>query len=82
MYALLVLAYVAVAYLSVHLLPHYYFGAIIGVVGASLGASFKQFKEVNAFPDKALLANFSGIRRRQVVCYWSFLESSFLSALL
>ncbi|MGQ7337362.1 hypothetical protein ACTGYP_05475 [Streptococcus suis] len=52
MYALLVLAYVAVAYLSVYLLPHYYVGAIIGAAGASLGASFKQFKEVQACPDK------------------------------
>ena len=30
MYVLLVLAYVTVAYLSVHVLPHYYFGAIMG----------------------------------------------------
>ncbi|MBY4959637.1 hypothetical protein [Streptococcus suis] len=58
MYALLVLAYVTVAYLSVYVLPHYYSGAIIGAVGASLGASFKQFKEVKASPDKALLAYF------------------------
>lgn len=58
MYALLVLAYVTVAYLSVYVLPHYYFGAIIGAAGASLGASFKQFKEVKAFPDKALSAYF------------------------
>ncbi|HEL1997701.1 TPA: hypothetical protein TZI98_000092 [Streptococcus suis] len=57
-YALLVLAYVTVAYLSVYVLPHYYFGAIIGAAGASLGASFKQFKEVKASPDKALLAYF------------------------
>ncbi|MGU8030985.1 hypothetical protein ACS6ZZ_07930 [Streptococcus suis] len=58
MYTLLVLAYVTVAYLSVYILPHYYFGAIIGAAGASLGASFKQFKEVKASPDKALLAYF------------------------
>ncbi|HEL2071357.1 hypothetical protein HO421_03815 [Streptococcus suis] len=58
MYALLVLAYVTVAYLSVYVLPHYYSGAIIGAAGASLGASFKQFKEVKASPDKALLAYF------------------------
>ncbi|HEM5623778.1 hypothetical protein HO849_05140 [Streptococcus suis] len=57
-YALLVLAYVTVAYLSVYVLPHYYSGAIIGATGASLGASFKQFKEVKASPDKALLAYF------------------------
>ncbi|MDG3229138.1 hypothetical protein MKM76_05935 [Streptococcus suis] len=57
-YALLVLAYVTVAYLSVYVLPHYYSGAIIGAAGASLGASFKQFKEVKASPDKALLAYF------------------------
>ncbi|HEM2547873.1 TPA: hypothetical protein U0431_000641 [Streptococcus suis] len=58
MYTLLVLAYVAIAYLSVYVLPHYYFGAIIGAAGASLGASFKQFKEVKAFPDKDLTAYF------------------------
>ncbi|NQJ70398.1 hypothetical protein HO542_03435 [Streptococcus suis] len=58
MYALLVLAYVAVAYLSVYLLPYYYFSAILGAVGASLGASFKQFKEVRACPDQPLLAYF------------------------
>ncbi|HEM6490472.1 TPA: hypothetical protein U2D95_000613 [Streptococcus suis] len=57
-YALLVLAYVTVAYLSVYVLPHYYSGAIIGAAGASLGASFKQFKEVKDSPDKALLAYF------------------------
>ncbi|HFR3296273.1 TPA: hypothetical protein ACHU3K_000021 [Streptococcus suis] len=57
-YALLVLAYVTVAYLLVYVLPHYYSGAIIGAAGASLGASFKQFKEVKASPDKALLAYF------------------------
>ncbi|HEL1628744.1 TPA: hypothetical protein TXL51_000188 [Streptococcus suis] len=57
-YALLVLAYVTVAYLPVYVLPHYYSGAIIGAAGASLGASFKQFKEVKASPDKALLAYF------------------------
>ncbi|HEL1743995.1 TPA: hypothetical protein TXT56_000389 [Streptococcus suis] len=57
-YALLVLAYVTVAYLSVYVLPHYYSGVIIGAAGASLGASFKQFKEVKASPDKALLAYF------------------------
>ncbi|HFI0271410.1 TPA: hypothetical protein ACGO3Z_001009 [Streptococcus suis] len=58
MYTLLVLTYVIVAYLSVYVLPHYYFGAIIGAAGASLGASFKQFKEVQACPDKALSAYF------------------------
>ncbi|HFI0301854.1 TPA: hypothetical protein ACGO63_000071 [Streptococcus suis] len=58
MYTLLVLTYVIVAYLSVYLLPHYYFGAIIGSAGASLGASFKQFKKVQACPDKALSAYF------------------------
>ncbi|HFI0402353.1 TPA: hypothetical protein ACGOWV_000557 [Streptococcus suis] len=52
MYTLLVLAYVTVAYLSVYVLPHYYFGAIMGAAGANLGASFKQFKEVQACPDK------------------------------
>lgn len=41
MYTLLVLAYVTVAYLSVYVLLHYYFDAIIGAAGASLGASFK-----------------------------------------
>ncbi|MCL4922647.1 MULTISPECIES: hypothetical protein [Streptococcus] len=56
MYALLVLAYVAIAYLSVYILPHYYVGAIMGAAGASIGASYKQFKEVKAFPDKALSA--------------------------
>ncbi|HFU4122465.1 TPA: hypothetical protein ACGO7R_000369 [Streptococcus suis] len=58
MYTLLVLAYVTVAYLSVYLLPHYYSGAIIGAAGASLGASFKQFEEVQACPDQPLLAYF------------------------
>ncbi|HEM3671821.1 TPA: hypothetical protein U1C90_000958 [Streptococcus suis] len=58
MYTLLVLTYVIVAYLLVYVLPHYYFGAIMGVAGASLGASYKQFKEVQAFPDKALSAYF------------------------
>ncbi|MHC3646437.1 hypothetical protein ACYKOW_11735, partial [Streptococcus suis] len=64
MYTLLVLAYVTVAYLSVYVLPHYYFGAIIGAAGASLGASFKQFKEVKAFPDKALLAYFKRDKKK------------------
>ncbi|WP_449452670.1 hypothetical protein [Streptococcus suis] len=41
MYALLVLAYVAIAYLSVYILPHYYVGAIMGAAGASIGASYK-----------------------------------------
>ncbi len=76
-YALLVLAYVTVAYLSVYVLPHYYSGAIIGAAGASLGASFKQFKEVKASPDKALLAYFKRDEKRQVVYYWSFWEYSF-----
>ncbi|HFI0253605.1 TPA: hypothetical protein ACGO28_000066 [Streptococcus suis] len=58
MYALLVLAYVAVAYLSVYLLPYYYFSAIMGAAGANLGVSFKQFKEVQACPDKPLSAYF------------------------
>ncbi|MFM0785395.1 hypothetical protein [Streptococcus suis] len=64
MYALLVLAYVAVTYLSVYLLPHYYFGAIIGAAGASLGASFKQFKEVQACPDQPLLAYFKRDKKK------------------
>ncbi|HEM5183173.1 TPA: hypothetical protein U1314_000129 [Streptococcus suis] len=64
MYTLLVLAYVTVAYLSVYVLPHYYFGAIIGAAGASLGDSFKQFKEVKAFPDKALLAYFKRDKKK------------------
>ncbi|HEM2781436.1 TPA: hypothetical protein ACGO2F_001387 [Streptococcus suis] len=63
-YAFLVLAYVTVAYLSVYVLPHYYFGAIIGAAGASLGASFKQFKEVKAFPDKALLDYFKRDKKK------------------
>ncbi|HFI0338015.1 TPA: hypothetical protein ACGOWD_000259 [Streptococcus suis] len=63
-YALLVLAYVAVAYLSVYLLPHYYSGAIIGAAGASLGASFKQFKEVQACPDQSLLAYFKRDKKK------------------
>ncbi|HEL2052314.1 TPA: hypothetical protein TY426_001927 [Streptococcus suis] len=63
-YALLVLAYVTVAYLSVYVLPHYYFGAIIGAAGASLGASFKQFKEVKASPDKALLDYFKRDKKK------------------
>ncbi|HEM3560531.1 hypothetical protein [Streptococcus parasuis] len=67
MYALLVLAYVTVAYLSVYVLPHYYFGAIIGAAGASLGASFKQFKEVKAFPDKALSAYFKWDKTTTVI---------------
>ncbi|HFU4500720.1 TPA: hypothetical protein ACGPA6_000670 [Streptococcus suis] len=58
MYALLVLAYVAVAYLSVYLLPYYYFSAIMGAAGANLGVSFKQFKEVQACPDKPFSAYF------------------------
>ncbi|WP_105125135.1 hypothetical protein [Streptococcus suis] len=57
-YVFLVLAYVAVAYLSVYVLPHYYFGAIMGAAGANLGASFKQFKEVQACPDKPFSAYF------------------------
>ncbi|HFU4059276.1 TPA: hypothetical protein ACGOZ1_000686 [Streptococcus suis] len=57
-YAFLVLAYVAVAYLSVYLLPYYYFSAIMGAAGANLGASFKQFKEVQACPDKPFSAYF------------------------
>lgn len=64
MYTLLVLAYVAIAYLSVYVLPHYYFGAIIGAAGASLGASFKQFKEVKACPDKALSAYFKRDKKK------------------
>ncbi|HFI0099609.1 TPA: hypothetical protein ACGORY_000157 [Streptococcus suis] len=64
MYTLLVLAYVTVAYLSVYILPHYYSAAIIGVAGASLGASFKQFKEVRAFPDKALSAYFKWDKKK------------------
>ncbi|HFI0405262.1 TPA: hypothetical protein ACGOYB_001357 [Streptococcus suis] len=57
-YALLVLTYVIVAYLSVYVLPHNYFGAIMGAAGANLGASFKQFKEVQACPDKPFSAYF------------------------
>ncbi|HEM3532391.1 hypothetical protein [Streptococcus suis] len=64
MYALLVLAYVTIAYLSVYVLPHYYSGAIIGAAGASLGASFKQFKEVQACPDQPLLAYFKWDRKK------------------
>ncbi|MFM0611395.1 hypothetical protein P7J31_05250 [Streptococcus suis] len=64
MYALLVLAYVTVAYLSVYVLPHYYCGAIIGAAGASLGASFKQFKEVQACPDQPLLAYFKWDKKK------------------
>lgn len=64
MYTLLVLVYVAVAYLSVHLLPHYYSGAIIGAAGASLGVSFKQFKEVQACPDQPLLAYFKWDKKK------------------
>lgn len=63
-YVFLVLAYVAVAYLSVYLLPHYYVGAIIGAAGASLGASFKQFKEVKACPDQPLLAYFKWDKKK------------------
>ncbi|HEL2254621.1 TPA: hypothetical protein U1X79_001053 [Streptococcus suis] len=63
-YAFLVLAYITVAYLSVYVLPHYYFGAIIGAAGASIGASFKQFKEVKAFPDKALLDYFKRDKKK------------------
>lgn len=64
MYTLLVLAYVTVAYLSVYVLPHYYCGAIIGAAGASLGASFKQFKEVRACPDQPLLAYFKWDKKK------------------
>ncbi|MCQ8260221.1 hypothetical protein NF418_01780 [Streptococcus suis] len=64
MSTLLVLAYVAIAYFSVYVLPHYYFGAIIGAAGASLGTSFKQFKEVKAFPDKALSAYFKRDKKK------------------
>ncbi|HEM3442579.1 hypothetical protein [Streptococcus suis] len=64
MYALLVLAYVTVAYLSVYVLPHYYCGAIIGAAGASLGASFKPFKEVQACPDQPLLAYFKWDKKK------------------
>ncbi|HEL1555901.1 TPA: hypothetical protein TXJ05_000032 [Streptococcus suis] len=64
MYTLLVLTYVIFAYLSVYLLPHYYFGAIIGAAGASLGASFKRFKEVQACPDKALSAYFKWDKKK------------------
>ncbi|HEP1819805.1 TPA: hypothetical protein VB845_001636 [Streptococcus suis] len=63
-YAFLVLAYVTVAVLSVYLLPHYYFGAIMGAAGANLGASFKQFKEVKTFPDKALSAYFKRDKKK------------------
>ncbi|HEM2823392.1 hypothetical protein HO419_06825 [Streptococcus suis] len=73
MYALLVLAYVVIAYLSVYILPHYYVGAIMGAAGASIGASYKQFKEVKAFPDKALSAYFKWDKKK---------ASSFLLVLL
>ena len=39
MYTLLVLTNVIVAFLSVYVLPHYYYGAIMGAAGARLGAS-------------------------------------------
>lgn len=58
MYALLVIAYFTVAYLSVYVLPYYFVGAIMGAAGASLGAGFKQFKEVQACPEKPLVAYF------------------------
>ncbi|HFI0024770.1 TPA: hypothetical protein ACGOVU_000061 [Streptococcus suis] len=64
LYTLLVLAYVTVAYLSVYVLPHYYSGAIIGAAGANLGASFKQFKEVQACPDQSLLAYFKRDKKK------------------
>ncbi|HEM5996856.1 TPA: hypothetical protein U2B30_000230 [Streptococcus suis] len=64
LYTLLVLAYVTVAYLSVYVLPHYYSGAIIGAAGASLGASFKQFKEVQACSDQSLLAYFKRDKKK------------------
>ncbi|HFI0631937.1 TPA: hypothetical protein ACGO4G_000474 [Streptococcus suis] len=63
-YVFLVLAYITVAVLSVYLLPHYYFGAIMGAAGASLGASFKQFKEVQACPDQPLLAYFKWDKKK------------------
>ncbi|HFI0120587.1 TPA: hypothetical protein ACGPB3_001416 [Streptococcus suis] len=63
-YVFLVLAYITVAYLSVYVLPHYYSGAIIGAAGASLGASFKQFKEVQACPDQSLLAYFKRDKKK------------------
>ncbi|MGQ7380087.1 hypothetical protein ACTGVN_05460 [Streptococcus suis] len=64
LFTLLVLAYVTVAYLSVYVLPHYYSGAIIGAAGANLGASFKQFKEVQACPDQSLLAYFKRDKKK------------------
>ncbi|HEM2740034.1 TPA: hypothetical protein U0594_000032 [Streptococcus suis] len=63
-YALLVFSYITVACLSVYLLPHYFFGAIMGAAGANLGASFKQFKEVKAFFDKALSAYFKWDKKK------------------
>ncbi|HFU4203251.1 TPA: hypothetical protein ACGO8F_000839 [Streptococcus suis] len=64
MYALLVIAYFTVAYLSVYVLPYYFVGAIMGVAGASLGAGFKQFKEVQACPDQPLLAYFKWDKKK------------------
>ncbi|HFH9843461.1 TPA: hypothetical protein ACGO5I_001381 [Streptococcus suis] len=64
MYTLLVLTYVIVAFLSVYVLPHYYFGAIMGAAGASLGASYKQFKEVQTCPDQPLLAYFKWDKKK------------------
>ncbi|HEM4401804.1 TPA: hypothetical protein U1Y72_000083 [Streptococcus suis] len=63
-YALLVFTYITVACLSVYLLPHYFFGAIMGAAGANLGASFKQFKEVKACPDQSLLAYFKRDKKK------------------
>lgn len=81
MYTLLVLAYVTVAYLSVYLLPHYYSGAIIGAAGASLGASFKQFKEVRACPDQPLLAYFQWDKKKVSCLLLVLLGIILLSAL-
>ncbi|HEM4129957.1 TPA: hypothetical protein U1W61_001689 [Streptococcus suis] len=66
-YAFLVLAYVMVAYLSVYVLPHDYFGAILGAAGASLGASFKQFKEVQVCPNKPFSAYFKWDKTTTVI---------------
>ncbi|HFI0517236.1 TPA: hypothetical protein ACGOYL_001580 [Streptococcus suis] len=67
MYTLLVLTYVIVAYLSVYVLPHYYFGAIMGAAGANLGASFKQFKEVQVCPNKPFSAYFKWDKTTTVI---------------
>ncbi|WP_105144220.1 hypothetical protein [Streptococcus suis] len=66
-YALLVFSYITVACLSVYLLPHYFFGAIMGSAGANLGASFKQFKEVKDCPEKPFSAYFKWDKTTTVI---------------